>query len=58
MRISDREIECLMMHNAGYLAQKRLARGLKLNYPESVALISSQVSLLHLNLKLNIKSEN
>lgn len=43
MRITDREIDCLLVNNAGYLAQKRLARGLLLNYPESVALLTSQV---------------
>jgi len=32
-----------MLHNAGFLAQKRLARGLRLNYPESVALIAAQI---------------
>ena len=32
-----------MLHNAGFLAQKRLARGVRLNYPESVALISTQL---------------
>jgi urease subunit gamma/beta len=31
------------MHQAGYVAQKRLARGLRLNYPEAVALISTQI---------------
>jgi urease gamma subunit len=43
MRLSDRELDCLIVHNAGYLAQKRLARGILLNYPEAVALITSQV---------------
>ena len=32
-----------MLHNAGFLAQKRYARGLKLNYPESIALIAAQL---------------
>lgn len=32
-----------MLHMAGNLAQERRARGLKLNYPESVALISSEL---------------
>lgn len=45
MRLTDREIDCLIVHNAGYLAQKRLARGILLNYPESVAIISCQVKL-------------
>lgn len=43
MKLSPREIEKLELHNAGYLAQKRLARGLRLNYTEAVALIASQV---------------
>ena len=32
-----------MLHNAGFLAQKRLARGVRLNYPESIALIATQL---------------
>ena len=32
-----------MLHQAGFLAQKRLARGLRLNYPEAVALIATQL---------------
>ena len=43
MKLSPREIEKLDLHNAGYLAQKRLARGLRLNYVETVALIATQV---------------
>jgi len=43
MHLSPREIEKLMLHNAGFLAQKRLARGLRLNHPESVALIATQL---------------
>lgn len=43
MRLSPREIDKLMLHNAGFLAQKRLARGVRLNYPETVALIATQV---------------
>src|SRR3954466_8686071 len=41
MHLSPREIEKLMLHNAGSLAQKRLARGLRLNYPEAIALIAA-----------------
>src|SRR4051812_46637137 len=41
MYLSPREIEKLMLHNAGSLAQKRLARGLRLNYPEAIALIAA-----------------
>lgn len=36
-------MEKLMLHLAGELALKRKARGLKLNYPEAIALISSHV---------------
>src|SRR6266542_5286880 len=43
MHLSPHEIEKLSLHNAGFLAQKRLARGLCLNYPESVALIATQL---------------
>ena len=43
MHLTPHEIEKLMLHNAGFLAQKRLARGLCLNYPESVALIATQL---------------
>ena len=41
MHLSPREIDKLLLHNAGSLAQKRLARGLRLNHPESVALIAT-----------------
>ena len=41
MRLSPREIDKLALHAAGSLAQKRLARGLRLNHPEAVALIAS-----------------
>ncbi|KZV44094.1 urease [Dorcoceras hygrometricum] len=43
MKLSPREMDKLMLHNAGALAQKRLARGLRLNHAESVALIASQI---------------
>src|SRR6476646_6559819 len=43
MHLSPREIDKLMLHNAGFLAQKRLARGLRLNHPEGVALIAAQL---------------
>ncbi|EJD42512.1 urease [Auricularia subglabra TFB-10046 SS5] len=41
MRILPREIDKLLLHQAGSLAQKRLARGLKLNLAEATALIAS-----------------
>jgi urease subunit gamma/beta len=43
MHLTPHEADKLMLHQAGYVAQKRLARGLRLNYPEAVALISTQV---------------
>jgi urease gamma subunit len=46
MRLLPREADKLALHNAGFLAQKRLARGLRLNYTEAVALIAAQVSPL------------
>jgi urease subunit gamma/beta len=43
MHLTPREIDKLQLHQAGCLAQKRLARGLRLNYPEAVALIATQL---------------
>lgn len=43
MRLSPKEIDKLILHNAGFLAQKRYARGLKLNYPEATSLIAAQL---------------
>ncbi|XP_010531619.1 PREDICTED: urease [Tarenaya hassleriana] len=43
MKLLPREIEKLALHQAGFLAQKRLARGVRLNYTESVALIATQI---------------
>ncbi len=43
MHLTPHELDKLALHQAGFLAQKRLARGLRLNYPEAVALISAQV---------------
>jgi urease subunit gamma len=41
MHLSPQERDKLLIHVAGNLAQSRRARGLKLNYPEAVALITS-----------------
>src|SRR5258706_8797864 len=41
MHLSPREVDKLLLHSAGFLAQKRLARGLRLNHPEAVALIAT-----------------
>jgi urease subunit gamma/beta len=43
MHLSPREIDKLLLHQAGVLAQKRLARGLRLNHPEAVALLATQL---------------
>ena len=43
MHLSPRETEKLLLFLAGELAEKRKARGLKLNYPEAIALISSHL---------------
>ena len=43
MRLTPHELDKLMLHQVGFLAQKRLARGLRLNYPEAVGLIAAQV---------------
>jgi urease subunit gamma/beta len=43
MHLTPRELDKLALNQAGFLAQKRLARGLRLNYPEAVALIASQL---------------
>src|SRR5438874_3983811 len=41
MRLTPQELDKLVLHQAGALAQKRLARGLRLNHPEAVALIAT-----------------
>lgn len=43
MHLTPQEVDKLTLHHAAYLAQKRLARGVRLNYPEAVALIASQI---------------
>jgi urease subunit gamma len=43
MLLSPHEQEKLLIHVAGQLARERRARGLRLNYPEAVALITSWV---------------
>jgi urease subunit gamma len=43
MRLSPHEQERLLVHLAAMLARERRQRGLKLNYPEAVALITSSV---------------
>src|SRR4051794_36375047 len=43
MRLTPREQEKLLIFTAAELARRRAARGLKLNYPEAVALISAEL---------------
>ena len=43
MELTPREKDKLLIFTAAVLAERRMARGLKLNYPEAVALISAFV---------------
>ena len=43
MRLTPREQEKLLVFVAAELARKRRARGLKLNYPEAVSIITAEV---------------
>ena len=43
MELTPREKDKLLIFTAALLAERRKARGLKLNYPEAVALISAAV---------------
>ncbi len=43
MELTPREKDKLLIFTAALLAERRQARGLKLNYPEAVALISAAV---------------
>ena len=43
MELTPREKDKLMVFTAGLLAERRLARGVKLNYSEAVAFISAAI---------------
>jgi len=43
MELTPREKDKLMLASAGMIAERRKARGLKLNYPEAVALICFEI---------------
>tara|TARA_E500000178_G_C17009673_1_gene749879 strand:- start:903 stop:1220 length:318 start_codon:yes stop_codon:yes gene_type:complete len=43
MDLTPREKDKLLLFTAGLVAERRLARGLRLNYPEAVALISMEI---------------
>ena len=68
MRLTPKEQEKLMLHMAGNLAKERKERGVKLNYVESLAYISSEllelapdgkkgVELMQLGTKIIIKED-
>lgn len=43
MHLTPSDVEKLLLATAGMVARDRLARGVRLNYPESVALLSTWV---------------
>ncbi len=43
MELSPREKDKLLLFTAALVAERRRARGLKLNYPEAIALISADI---------------
>ncbi len=43
MELTPREKDKLLIFTAGLLAERRKARGLKLNYPEAIAFISAAI---------------
>ena len=43
MELSPREKDKLLLFTAALVAERRLARGLKLNYPEAVAYVSAAI---------------
>ena len=43
MHLTNREQERLMIYVASEVARKRQARGLKLNYPEAIAIITAEI---------------
>ena len=43
MHLTPREIDKLLIFSAGELARKRRARGLRLNHPEAVAFLTSEI---------------
>lgn len=43
MHLTPREIDKLLIFSAGELARRRRARGLRLNHPEAVAFLTSEI---------------
>ena len=47
MRLTEREIDKLLIFTAADVARRRKSRGLKLNHPEAIALITAEVLEAH-----------
>lgn len=43
MRLTEREIDKLLVFTAAEVARRRKARGLKLNHPEAIAIVTAEV---------------
>ena len=43
MHLTPREVDKLLLFSAGEVARRRRGRGLKLNHPEAVAFIASEI---------------
>ena len=43
MRLTEREVDKLLIFTAADVARRRRSRGLKLNHPEAIALITAEV---------------
>jgi urease subunit gamma/beta len=43
VRLSEREVDKLLIFTAAEVARRRRARGLRLNHPEAIALITAEV---------------
>jgi urease gamma subunit len=43
MRLTEREVDKLLIFTAADVARRRRARGLRLNHPEAIALITAEV---------------
>lgn len=68
MHLTPKDMEKLMLFTAGEVALKRKNKGLKLNYPESIALISAELlelaregktvsEIMHLGTKILTKDD-
>ncbi|KAM2535079.1 hypothetical protein TB1_020710 [Malus domestica] len=57
MVVVPREAEKLNLNNAGFLAQKHLARGLRLNRPKAAALIATQLLEIGLHISFSNRKQ-